>query len=470
VTSLDNASAVKHVEVRTMSEPATLGQPQATLVHLNRSEHLYLACEGHVGGSIIQPYLLRFDRQVALSDVRQALRELTSAYPRLRGIVVPSGWTYKLQILPDDAGIDQLFEDAVRVVHGVDAASASELETCHSAVLNEPLSMERGLPWRARYIPHAEQPALIFALHHIAGDGRSLVQMISAIVGRLNGHPIAPCPLQSPSMVKAVTPAQWHQWPASIFNWWRNHRADVRASRGQTLVMLNSRESSHFTTSRIHHHELPCGQAQLRAVAKQMGTTVNNLMTALIANCFLARAADKPNAVAAIRISVDLRRHFPKDEQPEVGNFVSSFAVRATHQCDLPAQIRSIETQVKAHLARYERREYALPLLLYEALPWMGRTLYSRFIVASKAKGKLRDVSCHFTNLGSAESVHPADPTVRLTHLWPATLGVSLVLVIVSLGDKLYLPVIQQLDETDADTVKAFLAALDVQLQSLIQA
>lgn len=451
-----------------MSESAPLGQTQATLVHLNRSEHLYWACEGHVGGSIIQPYLLRFDRQVSLAEVRQALRELTSAYPRLRGIVVPSGWTHKLQILPDDDGIDLLFDDAVRVVHGVDAASASELEACHSAVLNEPLSMERGLPWRARYIPHAEQPVLIFALHHIIGDGRSLVQMISAIVGRLNGHPIAPCPLQSPSMVKAVAPAKWHQWPASLIGWWRNHRADVRACRGQTLVMLNSRQSSHFTTSRVHHHALPCGQAQLRTVAKQMGTTVNNLMTAVIANCFLARATDLPHAVAAIRISVDLRRHFPKGEQPEVGNFVSSFAVRATHQANLAAQIQSIEAQVKAQLARYERREYALPLLLYEALPWMGRTLYSRFIVASKAKGKLRDVSCHFTNLGSAETVHPADATVRLTQLWPATLGVALVLGLVSLGDKLYLPVIQQLDETDAETVKSFLAALDAQLNQLL--
>jgi len=399
---------------------------QGSLVPLNRTEHLFWACEGHLG-SITQPYLLRFDGQVDLGLVRQALRELTSAYPRLRGILVPTGSTHKLQILPDDLYIDQLFEDALRVVHGVDAGSRGDMEAFHSALLNEHLSMERGLPWRARYIPHPTQPVLVFTLHHIVGDGRSLIQMISAIIGRLNGHPIAPCPLQSPSMVKAITPLKWQQWPASILGWWRNTRADAQGAKGQELITLASRRSPHFTTSRIHHHELPCNQAQLRVIAKQMGTTVNSLMTAVIANCFLARAADKPQAVAAIRISVDLRRHFPKGEQPEVGNFVSSFAVRATHQAGLLEQVKSIEAQVKGNLARYERREYALPLLLYEALPWMGRTRYSGFVVKAKAKGKLQDVSCHFSNLGSAEAIHPADPTVRLAELWPATLGVALV-------------------------------------------
>lgn len=440
-----------------------------TLLPLNRSEHLFWACDGYMG-SITQPYLLRFDSPVSLALVRETLRELTSAYPRLRGVVVPTGLSYKLQILPDDLHVDRLFDDAVRVVHGVDTTSRSELEACHSAVLNEHLSLERGLPWRARYIPHPERPVLIFAMHHLIGDGRSMVQVISAIVGRLNGHAIQPCPLQSPSMVRAVKPEKWHQWPASLAGWWRNKRADTRLKAGQQLVTLASRHSPHYTTNRIHHHELPCGQAQLRATAKQMGTTVNNLMTAALANGFLARARHLPNAAAVIRISVDLRRHFPKGQEPEVGNFVSSFEVRATHQPSLAAQIQSIEAQVKAHLARYERRQYALPLLFYELLPLMGRTLYSTFIVKAKAKGKLLDVSCHFSNLGPAEFIHPKDARVRVADLWPATLGVALIVGLVSLGDKLFLPVVHQLDETDADTVNEFLAALDAQLLALVQA
>ena len=56
---------------------------------LNRSEHLYWACEGYLG-SIHQPYVLRFQGPLEAATVRQALRELTSACPRLRGVVEPT--------------------------------------------------------------------------------------------------------------------------------------------------------------------------------------------------------------------------------------------------------------------------------------------------------------------------------------------------------------------------------------------
>jgi len=442
---------------------------QGTLVPLNRTEHMFWAGEGYLG-SITQPYLLRFDGPVDEALIRLALRELTSAYPRLRGVVVPTLLTYKLKLLPDDRLIDQLLDDAFRVVQGVDASSRDELLAYQNALLNEHLSMERGLPWRARLIPHPTQPALIFSLHHIIGDGRSLIQMISAIVARLGGQPIKPSPLQSHSMIPAVVPVKWTQWPASIIAWWRNGRRDAQASKGQKVVTLATQQSVRFTTSQLHYHELPCSPAQLRAKAKQMGTTVNSLLTAMIANSFLARDAGNPQAVAAIRISYDLRRHFPKDTAPEIGNFVASFAVRARHQPSLADQIKSIETQVKDFMGRYERREYAVPQLLYELLPVIGRRLYSFMVLKAKAAGKLQDVSCHFSNLGSADFINLPDAKVRVTEFWPCTQPVATIIGVLSLGDKLYFPVIHQTDETAPQTVKDFLQALDRELLSLVQA
>lgn len=438
------------------------------LVPLNRTEHLFWAGEGYMG-SITIPYLLRFDGPIGVAQVRQALRELASAYPRLRAVMVPTGLTYKLKILPDDWAIEQLIDDALRIQHGVDPTSSAELEAFHTAVINEHLSMERGLPWRVRFVPHPQQPALIFSLHHIIGDGRSNIQVVSAIMARLNGHPIKPCPLHSPSMVPAVVPEKWSKWPASIAGWWRNTRQDARAKKGQELITLATRHSPHFTTARLHHHQLPCSQVQLKALAKQMGTTVNSLFTAVLANGFLARQPSNPRAVAAIRISLDLRRHFPKGTQPEIGNFVSSFAVRATHQASLAEQIQAIEAQVKEQMSRYARREYAVPLLLYEILPLMGRRLYSLMIMRTKARGGLRDVSCHFSNLGAAETIHPPDPTIRITELWPTAQGVAPLFGFVSLGDKLFLSVNHQTDEVSADTITQFLQALDRQLMQLVQ-
>lgn len=437
-----------------------------TVVPLNRTEHLFWASEGYLG-AITQPYLLRLDAPVDEALVRQALRELTSAYPRLRGVIEPTALKYRLRILPDDRAIDQLFQDAYRVVRGVDATDREALRAFHTDLLNEPLSLERGLPWRARFIPHAQTPALIFSLHHIIGDGRSLIQMLSAIVARLNGHAVKPCPLQSPSMVPAVTPLKWTGWLASIAAWWRNTRADADAKRGLQLVSLATHQSKRFTTSHIHYHELPFNQEQLRVVSKQMGTTVNNLVTAVLANAFLARQPDNPQAMAAIRISVDLRRYFPKEQQPEIGNFVASFTVRARHQPSLAEQVASVEKQVKDNLARYERREYALPLMLYECLPLMGRNLYSHLITRAKAKGALSDLSCHFSNLGSAEFINPPDATVRVTEFWPSTVSTALIIGMVILGGKLFLPVIYQNDETEWASIQGFLQTLEQQFQAL---
>jgi NRPS condensation-like uncharacterized protein len=438
-----------------------------TLVPLNRTEHMFWATEGYIG-SITQPYLLRLEGEVDEARIRLALRQLTSAHPRLRGVVVPTGSSYALRILPDDRVIDQLFEDAFRVEPGVNIDDPEALQAWHSRVLNDPLQVERGLPWRARWVPHPTRPALIFALHHIIGDGRSLIGMISAILGQLSGHPIAPQPLQSPSMVPAVVPTSWTKWPASIAGWWRNSQKDAALKQGEQVLMLASRVSPRFTTSTVRHHLLPCTPAQLKALSKQMGTTVNSLLTAVIANTFLAREPGNPAATAAIRISFDLRRHFPEGTAPEVGNFVSSFPVRARHQPDLKAQIAAIEAQVKDNIGRYERREYALPLMLYEALPLIGRRLFSRLIVQAKAKGRMPPMSCHFSNLGMAEAIQPKDAKVRIAELWPIAMGTTPVFGLVTLADKVLFTIGTQDDETDLADVLAFLQALDGQLRALM--
>jgi len=439
-----------------------------TLVPLNRTEHMFWAGEG-ILGSVNQPYLMRFDGPVEAAEVRQALRELFSVYTRLRSVIVATGWTYKLRILPDDDHIDTLLDDCFRVARGVDAGSREALLTYHNEFQNDAISMERGLPLRARFIPHPSTPALIMSLHHIIGDGRSGLQMISAVVARINGTPIKPVPLHSPSMVPAVVPRKWTQWPASIAGWWRNSRRDAQAGKGLNLVTLARRRSPNFTTAAIQYHELPVAPKVLRATAKGMGTTVNSLLTAVIANTFLGRAKDDPQAVSAIRISYDLRKLFPEGQSPEIGNFVSSFSVKARHQPTLTDQIQSMEAQVKDILARYERREYALPLLLYEALPLIGRRLYTMMIARAKAQGKLQDVSCHFSNLGPADFLNPAEGRVRLTEIWLAALPVATIVGLASMGDKFFLTVIYQQDETDAADVADFLGALDRELLTLTQ-
>lgn len=437
------------------------------LISLNRSEHMYWAAEGYLG-AINQPYILRFDGPVDVELIRQTLRELTSAYPRMRSIIEPSALSYHLRILPDDLYIDQLFADTFRIQAGVDPSSREALSAFHSDFLNEPISLERGLPWRARFIPHATHPALVFSVHHIIGDGRSMIQMLCAIMARINGQPVAPCKVDNSSMLPAVLPRKWWQWPGSIMRWWRNAKADAQAVKGMNVVSLSRRSSPRYTTNTVYYHELPCPADTVKALAKANGTTVNTLLTTVMCNTFLAMAADDPKALAAMRISVDLRRYYPEGSAPEFGNFVHSFTVLARRQATLKAQIQSIETQVKEHLARYERRDYALPLLFYEALPLLGRNLFSHLIVRAKAKGTLPKLSCHFSNLGGAEFINPKNATVKLHELWPATLSSVFLTGALSLNGKQFIPIIQQNDEIPNDVVMAFRHELDRQIHALM--
>ena len=414
-----------------------------------------------------QPYMLRFDGPVDEALVRRTLRTMLTAFPRMRGVINPGIVRYHLRILPDNAHMDLLFDDAYRIQPGIDPTDSAALQAFHGPFLNEHVPLERGLPWRARFFPHPTQPALLFSMHHIIGDGRSMVQLISAIMAGLNGRPITPCPLESPSMLPAVLPKHWQDWPASIGAWWRALQADKQAARGQRVLSLATHRATEFAPSTVRYVTLGTSAKDLRALAKSLNTTSNTLLTALIAQTFLAMAPTDPQAVATIRISVDLRRYFPEGQAPQFGNHVATFVVRATHQPSLAAQITSLDAQVKAGLARFERREHALPLLMYEWLPLIGRSLYSKILLQAKRKGSLEQVSIHFTNLGPAEFVHPEGAERKLTEMWPITNGTGLLIAALTLNDRHLLTVSHPQNDHPTEAVARFMNDLDQQVKAL---
>lgn len=440
--------------------------PASDRLPLNRSEHLYWAGEG-LYGPVNMAFMLRFTGPVPEAQVRSSLRALVRAYPRLRGVIQPGWVRHHMRILPDNAHVDLLFNDAYRLQHGIDAGDLKALEAFHGPFLNEPMPLERGLPWRARFFPHDTTPALMFSVHHIAGDGRSMVDALCGLMAALNGQPPELCPLDSPSMLPAVLPRRWQEWPASVAAWWRNGQATKQFMQGRRVLSLATHRSTEFAPTQVHHCDLHTPPQTLRKAAKALGTSSNTLLTALLAQTFLSQAACDPDAVAAIRISVDLRRYFPKGTAPRFGNHVATVVVRARHQPDLAHQVADLDAQARAGLASYERREHALPLLLYECLPWMGKTLYSRLLLSLKRRGKLDDVSCHFTNLGDTDTVHPQGAVTRLAHMWPATNSTGLLVATGSLAGRQFLVLSHPQDEIPAEAVVRFRALLDKQLQAL---
>ncbi len=433
---------------------------------LNRSEHMCLASEGYLGPINIS-MLVRFEGAIELATLRAALRELTSAYPRMRAVLVPTLTTHELAILPDDVFVDQLLDDALRVRRGVDPTSSAALEALHDEVVNDPIAVERGLPWRAIWLPHPTRPALLFSISHLVGDGRSVLQMLTALGARLRGESIAPCPIDAPSQLPGLAPLAWWLWPASAVAYVRNSRRDARLAAGTAALDLASRSSPRFTASGVRHHELSVSASALRAMARRMNTTMNTLVVAALANALLARAKDAPRAAATIRVSVDLRRYFPKGTAPTCGNFVGSFVVRATHGPSLAAQVRAIDAQARDHLARYERRQLALPYLFLSLVPVIGRRLYSLLLLEGKARGLAELPTCHVTNVGEAAGAlasHGAGPRVTDLHL--ATVSPVPMISVVTLGGRVFLTAMYQRDEVEPETLAAVLAGVDAQLRA----
>lgn len=437
-------------------------------VPLNRSEHAYVSVGGLLG-SILQTYCLRFDAPVSEAELRRALRELVRAFPRLRAVVEPSLLAWRLRILPDDAVVDQLFEAAVRVERGVDPESLVELERLTSRVLNDPVPLERGLPWRAVLLPHATQPVLILAVEHVVCDGRSMVQVLTALMAALNGRPVAAQPLEPVSMLPAILPRRLADWPRCLLAAWRHSRAEARQRAVLRIAKLDEMKLTRFTTNEVAFRELSLDPKELRLAAKRLGTTVNNLVLTAYGLVLLDQAASGPDAGVAIRLSVDLRRYFPEGQAPAFGNYVASFLAYEPRRASLAEHLRSFETQMRDGLARFERREMLLPWLPAELPRFLGRRLYALAAIRLRERDSLAHDTGHFSSLGDCSSINPPQARVNIVTLLPSVSSAAVLLVAATAAGRMFLTANFRADRLRRESAHLLLGRVEASLLAMIE-
>ena len=81
--------------------------------------------------------VIRFDSPVALDELKQALKELTLAVPRMRANIVPTWRTYKLAVRPHDEWLDELIDQAVTTLSHVDPDDAQAMAALQTQLLND---------------------------------------------------------------------------------------------------------------------------------------------------------------------------------------------------------------------------------------------------------------------------------------------------------------------------------------------
>lgn len=441
------------------------------IVPLNRSEVLYAGMEGLAAG-VLQPYILRFNAPLDEALVRRVLRQLVSNYPKLRAMLEAGPHRYHFRILPDDHVVDQLFDLAFQVDGHIDVDDPVALEAWHWRMLNEVVPLERGIGMRVRFVPHAERAVVLFAVPHIFGDGMTMLNLVNQIVRGLNGLPMTPMPIEAPSLIGAIAPDRWWQWPAKI---WRSRQHKVEQAR--LLKTLNvqripRRAQPNFSTTGLRHHVLRIGAQEVRQAARKLGVSTNTFQVAAIAQTFLDQAPHDPQAAAVIRISVNMRRYYPESagHGPLWGNHVGAFLIieQDAHK-SLVDRVRSVGEQMKEGQARFARREMSWTYLQEEFMQFLGRTLVGYLAVQMKRNDRFPQISCHATSLGDVGPViNPPDVPVRIDQFIPIVSSVAPLQALFEAGGRLTLPNVWQLSETSAEDVDAFLARLDQTFERLV--
>lgn len=441
------------------------------ILPLNRSEHGYAAIEG-LAGTMVQPYLMRFNAPVDEDQLRRVLRALVTACPRLRAALEPGWHRYHLRILPEGPLIDQMFALAFQVHRDVDLDDPEALQAWHWRALNEVLPLERGLGLRAHFAPHPQRPALIFGVPHLLGDGMTMVALVRQIVRGLNGLPLEAMPLEAPSMLGAIAPERWWQWPRQVWLSRRHKVQEAHRLAGLHVQQLPTTLGLHYSTTGLRHHTVPTPVTELRRAARQLGVSLNTLLVSAIAQTFLDQAPDDPQAAAIIRISVNLRKYHPASagHGPLWGNHVGAFLViEQDARKPWQARVRSVDAAIQEGQARYARREMCWTYLLEELTPLLGRTLVGHIGLKLKRAGRFPAISCHATSLGDAGGIHPPDARVRVVQLVPTVNSISPLPVLVELDGGLSMPMSWQLGETPQAAVAGFQARIDATLARLVQ-
>lgn len=441
------------------------------IVPFNRTEHAYAAIEG-LAGTMIQPYLLRLSAQVDTLLVKRVLRQLVTLYPKLRAVIEPGLHRYHFRILPDDLVVDQLFDLAFEVQPHIDVDDPAALQAWHRQCLHHVVPLEKGIGLRMWYVPHPQRPALIFGVPHIFADGMTMLHLVRQCIQGINGMPMEAMPIEAPSMVGAIAPAKWWQWPGKVWRSRQHKLAERQLLASVNVQQLPRQPRPNYGSSGLSQGSLPVPVADLRKAARQLGVTLNTFLTAGIAQTFLEQAPDDPQAAAVIRTSVDMRRYYPKSagHGPLWGNHVGAFLViEQGSGKSLQERVKSIDASIKEGQSRFARREMAWTYLLEELMPLMGRTLIGHVGVKLRRADRFPQISAHATSLGDVCGYfNPKDAAIQVAQFSAAVNSISPIMGLMEANNELLCSMIWQESETSADDVAAFRQRLGATLQRMV--
>ena len=439
----------------------------AAVSQLNSQDFLMLALDDTMP-SLGIVLTFRFKEPHSVSEMREAMRYMFTVYPRLRSVVEPTLFSYRLRILNDhDQELEVLFNEAFRVKYGLRCDSEEYIDY-RRALLNEPFSLQCGLPLKIRYLPDDPQPMLLLSLHHMAGDGMSWLHLMDSLLRYLNNDKPPQLPLDDPNMLPALVKRPHFTLPAQIRRSFQLFKEDIRKAEGLKMIPASSRPADFFSPAEARMHILPFDIDRIMAKCKELNVGVNILLLSALALAVSRGPGRDQGDMIGIAIPTDLRPYY--DKPPIFGNFVSTFWVRIHRRnwSNPKAMLNEVKTQMYARINRYKNKEMIAQFLIEKLSTLAGKKLYSLGARIAKRKGLL-PMTCSYSAIGNIDSINSYGSRARICEAMCMFPHFAIIMITINLEGKIFAGLSYPEAEFTRDEINAFIQSYNQALAELLE-
>lgn len=376
-----------------------------TLLKLSFHDLKYLACE-EVFPAMTNFVTCRFKTKHSVEEIRNAVRYMLTIYPRLRSIIEPTLFSYKLRILEDnDRRLDVYFNDSFRVKYNLLHDSKEHLEY-RRTILNDSFSLEQGLPIKIRYLPDDPNPILYLSIQHVVGDGMSLIHIVNSLLLYLNGNKPPVVPLDDPNLLPTMAKRPYKTLFQQTARSFKVFREDLR-KRNFVTINPSLRPSDYFGPVDMHQHVLSFSYTDIKSKSKSLRCSYTVLILAAFSMAICRRQKkDRRGSIVWVNFGVNLRP-FYEGKHPVFGNYALQIPLIAhnKHMGNPHQMINEIKEQAKLITSRLKGKEYLFPMLLEKLLTMGGKKYFAMFFRMAKPKG-LMPMSYAFTSGGILDKLN----------------------------------------------------------------
>ncbi|MDC8757085.1 wax ester/triacylglycerol synthase family O-acyltransferase [Janthinobacterium fluminis] len=313
----------------------------AAAAPMTRRDYAWHRMDGAANLMVINSILL-FDGDVDMERLVSTIAHRLPNYPRFTQIVQRRmgrpHWV-------EDAGFD--IRAHIRRDNEAQPASLGELQSRMGRIAHLPLAPGRPL-WHMTVIDRAGGGhAIVFRVHHCITDGLGLVHVLNHLTDEHGRHGRTPSPLGHPHRAAAAGNAVC----STLARAWAWLKIAAHVTRLSLLLPDTRTElKAPLTGAKQLLWLPPLDMARVRALAKRMGVTLNDVWVAAVAGALRHYLAERGQAVdgAALRAAVTFNLR-EKANAYQLGNEFGLVAVALpTHIADPCQRLRQASARMTA--------------------------------------------------------------------------------------------------------------------------